>query len=243
MNHGRWCFLFVSALLSLSIARADYISHPAIDLEQLEQIGIAGLYDGISLYTDTRQLTHLPPSSASVLSYANNTFQLNAASELNGSIWSACELNNKLYIGGTFHQFANTNVSNIAAIDLTTGALSPLGNGLDGSVYHVMCDPDTKSVYVGGDFIAPLATAPAYAESLARFGGGVAVWKTDTGAWQGAPWKGVNGPIYAASRLNKTVFFGGLFDTTADGQTSYAPASQPVSLNSPAVSLLAKLFF
>ncbi|KAI9498129.1 cortical protein marker for cell polarity-domain-containing protein [Zychaea mexicana] len=216
---------------------ASYIQHPAIDLEQLEQIGIAGPYGGVSLYTDTRQLTQIPPNTASALSFSNNTFELLAHSSANGSIYTACTLTNSnyLYIGGDFLQFGPTNVSNIAAIDLNTGTVSALANGIDGPVYTLYCDESSNSVYAGGRFMAPVAPAPQYSESLSYFGGGVAVWKDDL--WHGLPWKGFNGPVNAIAEngATGTILFGGRFDTSADGQNYYAPSSQPVSLASPAV--------
>lgn len=143
---------------------------------------------------------------------------------------------NQLYVGGDFVQFGSVNVSNIAMIDLNTGSVSALAEGLDGPVYTLYCDTKQQRVYAGGNFLAPVASSPQYAESLAYFGGSVAVWQN--GAWIGLPWKGLNGPVNVITQNNKTgsVLFGGQFDTSADGQTNYAPASQPISLSSPAVS-------
>ncbi|KAI7858383.1 cortical protein marker for cell polarity-domain-containing protein [Circinella umbellata] len=219
------------------LVSASYVQHPAIDLEQLEQIGIAGPYGGVSLYTDTRQLTQIPTATASVITYSNETFELIEHSSVNGSIYTACILsnNNHLYIGGDFLQFASLNVSNVAVIDLNTGAVSALANGMDGPVYTLHCDESSNSVYAGGQFMAPVAPAPQYSESLSYFGGGVAVWKDNL--WYGLPWKGFNGPVNAITEKadTGTIIFGGRFDTSADGQNYYAPSSQPVSLASPAV--------
>ncbi|KAI9245222.1 cortical protein marker for cell polarity-domain-containing protein [Phascolomyces articulosus] len=219
------------------VVSASYIQHPAIDLEQLEQIGIAGPYGGASLFQDTRQLTQIPSTTASVITFSNNTFELIGHSSANGSIYTACTLTNSnlLYIGGDFLQFGPTNVSNVAAIDLNTGTISALANGLDGPVYSLHCDESSNSVYAGGRFLAPVAPAPQYSESLSYFGGGVAVWKDNL--WHGLPWKGFNGPVNVITENGDTgtILFGGRFDTSADGQNYYAPSSQPVSLSSPAV--------
>ena len=221
-----------------SLVSASYVQHPAIDLEQLEQIGIAGPYGGVSLYTDTRQLTQIPITTASVITYFNGTFELIGHSSADGSIYTACILSksNHLYIGGDFLQFGSKNVSNVAVIDLNTGTVSPLANGMDGPVYALHCDESSNSVYAGGQFMAPVAPAPQYSESLSYFGGGVAVWKDNL--WYGLPWKGFNGPVNAITEKadTGTFLFGGRFDTSADGQNYYAPSSQPVSLASPAVS-------
>ncbi|KAI8138683.1 cortical protein marker for cell polarity-domain-containing protein [Fennellomyces sp. T-0311] len=224
-----------SILFIVNQITASYIDHPTIDIEQLEQIGIAGAYGGISLYTDTRQLTQIPSNTASVLSFANNTFASLAHSSPNATIYTACYINNILYIGGDFLQFGPLNVSNVAAVDLNSGSVSALANGLDGPVYTLYCDAASDSVYAGGRFMAPVAPAPQYAESLAYFGGGVAAWKDNL--WHGLPWKGFNGPVGAITKngVNGKVLFGGRFDTSADGINYHAPASQPVILSSPAV--------
>lgn len=235
--------LWTLTLLSFTqhTAHATYIQHPVIDLDQLQQIGIAGPYRGISLYTDSRQLTELPPSTASIVSFSNQTFELLASTSSRGSIYATCTMAKDngydLYVGGDFMQLGSLNASNIAVIDLSTGTVSALANGLDGAVYSLYCDSKSRTVYVGGSFLAPIADAPQYAESLAYFGGGTTAWLNNT--WHGLPWKGFNGPVKSITKHENTgtVYFGGLFDTSADGQMYYAPASQPVSLASPAVSI------
>ncbi|KAI9310813.1 cortical protein marker for cell polarity-domain-containing protein [Dichotomocladium elegans] len=233
--------LLLLAVQRSSKAVASYVAHPIIDLGQLEQIGIAGTYNGISLYTDTQQLSALPPSTASVVTFSNQTFHRLASTSTSGSIYATCTMPKPnggydLYIGGDFVQFGSVNSSNVAVIDLTTGTVSALASGLDDAVYALYCDTSSQSVYAGGRFIAPVANAPQYAESLAYFGGGSAVWVNE--AWHGLPWKGLNGPVSAITKNDKTgsIFFGGRFDTTADGQTHHAPASQPVKLNPVAVA-------
>lgn len=226
-------------LISIAFTTGSYVAHPAIDLEQLGQIGIAGPYGGISLYTDSQQLTQIPDSTASILTYTNETFQVLSSSSANGSIYASCMMDsNHLCVGGDFMQLGSVNVSNIALIDLNTGAVSALSEGLDGPVYTLYCDTDQQRVYAGGSFWAPVAPSPQYADSLAYFGGSVAAWQN--GTWFGLPWKGLNGPVNAITKNNKTgsILFGGRFDTSADGQTNYAPASQPISLSSPAVSAI-----
>ncbi|KAG0263985.1 hypothetical protein DFQ27_001518, partial [Actinomortierella ambigua] len=94
------------------------------------------------------------------------------------------------------------------------------------------------------------APSPRYGQ-LGAFGGGVAVWKAGStaplnlpshpnsapGMWVGLPFKGVNGVLRAITRDQEGYFyFGGLFDTTTDGERSSAPDAQPVNLDTAVVT-------
>ncbi|CAO3691119.1 hypothetical protein G6F70_006527 [Rhizopus microsporus] len=206
---------------------ASYVSHPNINLDLL---GISGSYNGISLYTDTNQLTQIPSSTSSVISFSNDTlFQLLASSNLNGTIHDSCILYNSIYIAGNFSTINGIHANHIAALDIHTGQLDTLAQGLDGPVSTVYCDAETKSVFVGGSFTAPVNTNQlSYSASLAQFGGSIAVWNGKQ--WAAVPWKGVNGPVHTILRYKQSMLFAGSFDTTMDGQTSYAPASQIIPL-------------
>ncbi|KAF9976783.1 hypothetical protein BGZ73_007787 [Actinomortierella ambigua] len=93
-------------------------------------------------------------------------------------------------------------------------------------------------------------TSPQYGQ-LGAFGGGVAVWKVGSsnpfnssihpnsapGKWAGLPFKGVNGILRAITRDQEGyLYFGGLFDTTTDGESSSAPDAQPVNLDDTVVT-------
>ncbi|CAO3692597.1 unnamed protein product [Rhizopus stolonifer] len=207
---------------------ASYVTHPNINIDLL---GISGSYDGISLYTDTSQLTQIPYSTSSVISFSNDTlFQLLASSNINGTIHDTCILYNVIYFAGNFSSINGISANHIAALDLSSGQFNSLVQGLDGPVNSVYCDPVTKFVYVGGSFTAPVNTDSIYSASLAQFGGGVAIWNR-TG-WTNVPWKGVNGEINSIIRHNDSLLFAGLFDTTTDGQAEYSPASLMIKLPS-----------
>lgn len=211
-----------------------------IDLSSLEQMGLAGWYSGLSVITDTQQLTQIPLNTASALLYRNqtSTFQMLANTSVNGTIYTSCRRGNDLYVGGHFHQLNQQTVSNIAKIsfimddtngDVTNTQVTPLGQGLDGPVYTMYCDVD--QIYVGGDFLAPVISSPQYGDSLAQYGGSMAGWLIANGSWSAFPWKGVNGPVYAIDKYKNMVYFAGQFDSTADGQSNHAPASQPIDLS------------
>lgn len=220
--------LILLLLTLLNVTFASYVTHPNINFGPLEQLTISGSYNGISLYKDTKQLTSVKPSTSSVISLANDTLQILGSSNIDGTISDACIFKQTLIFGGNFTTINGESVKNIASIDLTNNKINTLSDGLDGEVYSIYCDTD--EVYVGGSFVAPSTSdIVSYSSSLSQFGGNVALWKNDT--WAGLPWKGLNGPVYSiVKNKNNQVVFGGLFDTTTDGQTLHAPASQPISL-------------
>ncbi|KAK4517550.1 uncharacterized protein ATC70_000890 [Mucor velutinosus] len=222
-------------LLTINLCRASYVTHPNINFDPLGKLGISGSYNGISLYTDTEQLTQIPSSTSSVVALSNDILKLIASSNVNGIIFDACILSNTLYIAGNFSTLKGHSVNNIASIDLSNNQIKPLKYGLDGPVYSVYCDATQNQVYVGGAFIAPVDTSMIkYSDSLSQFGGGVAIWKNQQ--WSGLPWKGVNGPVYSIAKTSTSILFAGQFNASTDGQPYHAPATQPISLSSSGVS-------
>lgn len=224
--------LWYLLLLVVKLGHTSYVSHPNIDFDSLDKLIIAGSYNGISIYKDTDQLTQIPQKTSSIISLSNDTLKLLGTSDINGIIYDSCLLSGSIYFGGNFTTINGATVNHIASYNLNTNELKLLKNGLDGPVYTLYCDTENKQVYVGGSFIAPIDTSMTnYTNSLSQFGGGIALWKNN--AWTGLPWKGFNGPVYTIVQRNstKTLFFGGKFDTTTDGQTFHAPASQPIALS------------
>ncbi|KAI8636887.1 cortical protein marker for cell polarity-domain-containing protein [Parasitella parasitica] len=227
-------YILLSA--AINICLASFVTHPNINFDPVERLGISGSYSGISLYKDTKQLTQIPRSTSSVVSLSNDTLRLIASSNINGSIYDACMLSNKLFIAGNFSTIKGQSVNNIASIDLKINQLRPLKYGLDGPVHSLYCDTANQQLYVGGSFIAPVDISMInYSDSLSQFGGGIALWKNDQ--WQGLPWKGVNGPVYSIIKSNKnSMLFAGEFNATTDGQPYHAPATQPIRLSSASVT-------
>ncbi|RCI03412.1 hypothetical protein CU098_005698 [Rhizopus stolonifer] len=214
------------------VCLATYVTHPNIDLRSLEQLGISGSYKGISVYRDTEQLTQLPKSTSSVISFSNDTLKLIGTSNIDGTILDACIVNETLYFAGNFSTVNGQSMNHIASFDLTSKKLQPLKQGLDGIVYSLVCE--AQQIYVGGSFIAPVDETVKYSDSLGTFGGSVAIWKDST--WHALPWKGLNGPVYSILKNSSMLIFGGQFDTTTDGQPYHAPASQPISIPTTGVS-------
>ncbi|KAF9208091.1 hypothetical protein BGZ49_009786 [Haplosporangium sp. Z 27] len=131
-----------------------------------------------------------------------------------------------------------------------------MNNGLDGPVEALLCDSSTDQVYVVGKFRAPLpgmvsdnnsSNSSSY-QSQSSFGGGIAVWKRDinsknnqsqstvisqaAGSWISLPFKGLDGVVTSVVKAaDGTIYFGGQFDTTADGEMFNAPDTQLVNMD------------
>lgn len=223
---------FLLLTLVVKLGHTSYVSHPNINFDSLNKLIIAGSYDGISIYKDTDQLTQIPQNTSSIISLSNDTLKLLGSSDINGIIYDSCLMTNTLYFGGNFTTINGITVNHIASYNLNTNELQSLNYGLDGPVYSLYCDTENKQVYVGGSFVAPITTSITnYTNSLSQFGGNVALWKTNI--WKGLPWKGFNGPVYSILQRpsTKSLFFAGQFDTTTDGQSFHASASQPIALS------------
>lgn len=229
-------------LLSLTnFGHTVNINHPDVDFKSLDKLIIAGSYTGISVFKDTEQLTQIHQDTSSVISFSNDTLKIAASTNINGDIYDSCILSNSLYFAGNFNLVNGIKVNNIASINLlNTSQIEPLKYGLDGPVYSIYCDTHNAQLFVGGSFIAPVDTMVNYSSSLSQFGGSVAVWKNNQ--WSGLPWKGFDGPVYSIIKKSNssTLFFGGTFDTTSDGQLNHAPASQPIAISPNVNTLLNK---
>ncbi|KAF9360603.1 hypothetical protein BGX26_008588 [Mortierella sp. AD094] len=153
-----------------------------------------------------------------------------------------------------------TGINYIGLYDSKLKQFLSMGNGLDGPVQALVCDSSTDQVYVVGKFRAPLqgmlsdgdnSNSSSY-QTQGSFGGGVAIWKRDlqqdtnlnssddingvatqaAGSWIPLPFKGLNGVVTSVTKASDgTFYFGGQFDTTADGESFSAPDTQLVNMD------------
>ncbi|KAL0075325.1 cortical protein marker for cell polarity-domain-containing protein [Phycomyces blakesleeanus] len=174
----------------LSQVIADPFVMPVINDDSLGFLGLAGDLAGLSVFKDTRQKEYTAPGLHSP---------------------------NSLYLAGQFTAINNTESRSIVHFDTGLQVLSNLGQGVDGVVHALHCDPAENLVYVGGEFKSPLTSIGA---TTAGGGANVAIWQTNQQVWMNVPWKGFNGPVYAIEPFVKrnSILFGGRFDATVDGQ-------------------------
>ena len=112
----------------------------------------------------------------------------------------------KVYVGGDFTTIGGISANHIACWDGATDTWSPLGDGVNGTVWAIAVSGD--KVYVGGDFTTAGGVTANY----------VARWNTATGTWSSLG-GGVNGRVYALAIGEDALYAGGLF-TTAGGDTA-----------------------
>ncbi|RHZ89279.1 hypothetical protein Glove_16g192 [Diversispora epigaea] len=213
---------------------------PTIDFDSINQILLGGQYNGISKYSST--LKNFDNEAASFFSqFSNGTFEFEGSTSKNGTINAICIMphsNNlyeiDVYIGGNFSSIGNLKTNNIARYNPLERTFYPLLEGLDGTVYTLFCDTDNSLVYVGGDFLAPV-NPQSYNIDVLLFGGSVALWEKQT--WNSLPFKGFNGPVYTIkyNEKNNTIYFGGKFDATGDGNFGSVNNTQPINIKNATI--------
>ncbi|ORX90157.1 hypothetical protein K493DRAFT_318156 [Basidiobolus meristosporus CBS 931.73] len=219
-----------------------------LDFSSLSQLEITGQFNGISTYSPNGNVSTLDPNVDSLIRKTKNTLELIGYTSVGGKIHSLCSMPSTkggggadpqayIYVGGNFTHIGGVEVNNIALYDPSTKSFSPLIKGLDGPVYDMYCDPSRNIVYVGGAFVAPVPVNPLDKYSLlTTFGGSIAKWTN--GNWTAFNFKGFNGPVYTigASSASSSLFFGGSFNSTADGIQNMAPNTQEVNFNNASIS-------
>ncbi|CAG8678838.1 16848_t:CDS:2, partial [Dentiscutata erythropus] len=212
------------------------------------QILVAGQYDGLSLYNGdlSEQEVYNVMTASLITQPPNGTFQLSGSTSYNGTINALCVMprsqndlyNIDVYIGGKFTTIDNKTFNNIARYDPASRTFYALMEGLDNSVHSLYCDNNNSLVYVGGEFVTPVNPA-AHGLNISDFGGSVAIWHVGNSSWSALPFKGFNGPVYtiAYNVQNNTVYFGGQFDATSDGNFGTLPNNtQPIGLQNATLS-------
>ena len=189
------------------------VPSPDLDLAQLGRVALTGHFDSISLYTYEQQSENTfqtNGSQALITQLPNGDFATTAMAD--GQIKAMCPFfmsNGKLagvVVGGDFTELAGVPSQGVAMYDTTTGNVSPLP-GLTGSVNAVLCDQDSNTVYVGGQFTGGNSKTNAVA------------WVGMTG-WANLPFAGFNGPVNAIIKeSNGNVIFGGSFTGLGNSTT------------------------
>ncbi len=155
---------------------------------------------------------------------------------LNGQVQAIWQVGNRVYIGGTFTQVADTannggtvyNRSGLAAFDATTGlvdaAFAPV---LSSSVEVITGAADGNSIYIGGDFNT---VNGVNRRKVARLNAATGALITSFNA------SGVNGIVRDFRLVGNTLYIAGLFTSVA-GQ----PRTYLASLNATSGALTTQL--
>lgn len=180
------------------------VSYPDLDLSALGRVALTGDFNAVSLYAYTEQANNTHPKNGSQsISTPLPNGDLTTLANSDGSILDMCPLTEKdgtkdVFVAGNFTSLGGVKAQGVAKFDPSTKKVTPVP-GLSGSVETMLCDPDTNSVYVGGDF-------------QFHNGTNAAAWVGGQG-WKSLGFGGFNGPVTSILRgEDGKIIFGGKFD-------------------------------
>ena len=193
-----------------------------VDISNLGHIGLAGDFDGISLYQfqgQTENGFNTNGSQSLFSPFPNGGFATLASSD--AAIRAMCSLvmedgTNEVIVGGNFTSLGGINTPGAAMFNSNTSAITPL-RGLSGQVSALLCDQDTSTVYVGGTLMGMNSTnAVAYVASK---------------GWTSLPFQGFNGPVTSITKAsNGHIIFGGEFSALGNATGFSEPDQQVINI-------------
>ncbi|KAM0283630.1 hypothetical protein ACHAQH_002408 [Verticillium albo-atrum] len=222
------------ALLLTIVATAPYLASALefrevpesnLDLSQLGRIGLAGDFNGISLYEFEGQnespistngseslLARLPNGAFASIASTDASIHDMCASLLDSGEMAG------VVIAGNFTSVDGTPSQGVALFNTTSSEFVPL-DGLSGQVNAVLCDQENNRVYVGGNFRHDNSTTNAIA------------WIHGQG-WTPLPFAGFNGPVSSITKAsNDHIIFGGSFTGLGNTSTPNTPDGQIINLS------------
>lgn len=230
-------------LLALSLAAStnaiifNSIPSANLDLSQLGRVGLLGDFEGISLYEyegQTEDGYNTNGSQSVMARLPNGAFASLATAD--AGIRSMCSFSpdngamEGVIIGGNFTSLGGVESPGVAMFNPNTSAVSSL-LGISGQVMAVLCDNETNSVYVGGNFVGSNSGNANSSNAMA--------WNARTG-WTNLPFLGFNGQVNAISKApNGNVIFGGSFSGlgTSGNQTATLDVPDQQVINIAGASL------
>ncbi|EHK15749.1 uncharacterized protein TRIVIDRAFT_37858 [Trichoderma virens Gv29-8] len=219
------------AIIAPSVARAFNITAapPAnLDFSQLGSIGIAGDFNGISLYQFQEQIAQ--PLSTNGSEYLLTQLPNGALAPIaatDASILAMCSLTLKdgaegVFLGGNFTSMDGIKSTAIAIYNANTTTFTPL-EGLEGEVNALLCDDAKGIVYVGGNLKGGNST-------------NAIAWKVD-GNWTNLPFAGFNAPVSSITKAaNGHVIFGGSFTALGNVTAPNKADGQAINLSTANIS-------
>lgn len=221
--------VWTSLVLPVKAVNFDPVPSPSLDLSQLGRVALAGDFEAISFYTFRQQTENgfSTNGSQSLLSQMPNGAFADLASA-DASIHTMCPFvmsDGKLagvVVGGNFTSLGGMEAQGIALFNPNTSKVTPLP-GLSGQVSALLCDQDTNTVYVGGDFKGANST-------------NAIAWVGMTG-WANLPFAGFNGPVTSIAKApNGNVIFGGSFEGLGNTTTPNRKDQQVINLSTANVT-------
>lgn len=212
-RHGAFLTTIAAVLPTLTAAAQLQRAPPAnLDFSDLGSVGIAGDFDGISLYDYVGQSgsTRTANGSQALLSSLPNG-ALSRSAQTDASIRTVCLFNSTssktkgVVVGGNFTSFGGSQSKAIGLYDVAAAKVVTI-DGLEGEVNAVLCDEDAGTVYIGGNFKSGNST-------------NAITW--DGSQFKNLPFTGFNGPVNAITKMsNGHILFGGSFTGLGNLNTS-----------------------
>ncbi|KAM0578824.1 hypothetical protein ACHAO2_003941 [Verticillium nonalfalfae] len=223
-----------AALFAVAAAAAPYlvsalefreVPESNLDLSQLGRIGLAGNFNGISLYEFEGQnelALSTNGSEALLARLPNGAFASIASTDASihdmcASLLDSGEMAG-VVIAGNFTSVDGTPSQGVALFNTTSSQFVPL-DGLSGQVNALLCDEKNNMVYAGGNFRHANSTTNAIA------------WVHGQG-WTPLPFAGFNGPVSSITKTsNDHIIFGGSFTGLGNTSTPTTPDGQIINLS------------
>ncbi|PYI30403.1 cellular morphogenesis protein [Aspergillus indologenus CBS 114.80] len=223
--------LRLSPLLLSSLASAltfQSISEPELDLSPLGHIALTGDFDALTYYQYTAQTnTTTGDNDAQALLTPLPNGILTTLSTSNADIRAMCPFTQEdgtfsgIFVGGNFTSLGGVKSEGVALYHPSTNQVTSL-SGLSGSVSALLCDQDTNSVYVGGNF-----TYYNTSNAVAWVG---------TSGWSNLTFGGFNGPVSSILKdSDGNIVFGGYFDGIGNS-TSSKKGEQVINLQNATIT-------
>ncbi|OTA02316.1 cellular morphogenesis protein, putative [Trichoderma parareesei] len=219
------------AAIAPSLSRAFNITAapPAnLDFSQLGSIGIAGDFNGISLYQFQEQIARPLSTNGSeylLTQLPNGVLAPIAATD--ASILAMCSVTLQdgaegVLLGGNFTSMDGIKSTAMAIYNTNTTTFTPL-DGLEGEVNALLCDDDKGIVYVGGNLKGGNST-------------NAIAWKVD-GNWTNLPFAGFNAPVSSIAKAsNGHIIFGGSFTGLGNVTAPNKADGQAINLSTAEIS-------
>ncbi|OJJ80710.1 putative cellular morphogenesis protein (Rax2) [Aspergillus glaucus CBS 516.65] len=188
------------------------VSYPELDLSPLGRVALSGDFDAVSLYAYTEQSNSTSSNNGSQsISTSLPNGVLTTLADSDGYILEMCPLTQKdgtsdIFVAGNFTSLGGVKAQGIAKFDPNTTKVTAMP-GLSGSISAMLCDQDSNSIYVGGDFrFQNSSNAAAYVNGE---------------GWKSLAFGGFNGPVTAILRSDDgNIIFGGDFDGIGNSTNS-----------------------
>ncbi|PWW78864.1 hypothetical protein C7212DRAFT_156503 [Tuber magnatum] len=228
LSRRLWGVLSLSAVL-VSALNVTLVSQPSFNLDGLGHVALAGDFNAISIYQYLGQTgsSAFSNGSESLLSQLPNGVFASLASA-DAAIQALCVHQLKdgtvkgIFVGGNFTSLGNVPVNGVALFNPQDGKVTAL-NGLVGKVQALLCDKETNTVYVGGDFMGSNSS-------------NAISWVDGTG-WTDLPFDGFDQPVKTITKSpNNTIVFGGAFNNLVNASSPRVRHAQAINLVSTTIT-------